>query len=187
MKRGINFIVKSLLLALGLAADAFSVAFANGMRERAMPYRKSLKIAGVFGAFQALMPLLGWYFVRGLLNCFAKAAVLLPVISFCMLNFIGFKMLLQALGPENKKAELNKSSLFTEAAATSLDALSAGFAYGEQSLSSALLSSFIIGAVTFILSQLGIVLGKKAAAHSAGGADLTAGIILIFLGFESLV
>ena len=52
------FFFNSALLGIGLAMDAFSVSLANGLRQPDMPGRRMCLVAGIFGVFQALMPLL---------------------------------------------------------------------------------------------------------------------------------
>jgi len=49
-----------LLIAVGLAMDAFSVSICSGMASQGVKLPYALRIAGFFGGFQALMPLLGW-------------------------------------------------------------------------------------------------------------------------------
>ena len=58
------FFLNSALLGVGLAMDAFSVSLANGLSEPQMKRGRMVSIAGVFGGFQALMPMLGWLCVH---------------------------------------------------------------------------------------------------------------------------
>ena len=60
MRLGFIFFFNSILLGVGLAMDAFSVSLANGLNEPRMSRGKMSLIAGTFGFFQALMPLVGW-------------------------------------------------------------------------------------------------------------------------------
>lgn len=53
-------IIALLLVGVGLAADAFAAALTQGVNMRQFSYRVALLIAVVFGAFQGLMPVLGW-------------------------------------------------------------------------------------------------------------------------------
>ncbi|MBQ3093561.1 MAG: manganese efflux pump, partial [Clostridia bacterium] len=55
-----GFVIKSMLLGVGLAMDAFSVSLANGLHEPCMRFRRMGVIAGVFAGFQFLMPMIGW-------------------------------------------------------------------------------------------------------------------------------
>ena len=54
-------ILEIVLLGSGLAMDASSVAMADGMAECGMKLKKALVIATIFGIFQGLMPILGFY------------------------------------------------------------------------------------------------------------------------------
>ena len=62
--------LNSVLLGFGLAMDAFSVSLVNGLREPDMPKGRMAQIAGVFGGFQLLMPMIGWICVRTILEIF---------------------------------------------------------------------------------------------------------------------
>ena len=57
------FFTTNIFLGIGLAMDAFSVSMANGLNEPHMNKGRVCTIAGVFGGFQALMPLIGWFCV----------------------------------------------------------------------------------------------------------------------------
>ena len=58
------FILNSILFGAGLAMDAFSVSVANGLRDPHMRPSRRILIAGTFGFFQTLMPMLGWLCVH---------------------------------------------------------------------------------------------------------------------------
>ncbi|MDE7113101.1 MAG: manganese efflux pump, partial [Acetatifactor sp.] len=68
MEWNVLFFFNSVLLGVGLAMDAFSVSLANGLNEPAMKKGKMCGIAGVFAAFQAIMPMIGWICVHSLLQ-----------------------------------------------------------------------------------------------------------------------
>ena len=82
------FFFNSVLLGIGLAMDAFSVSLANGLNEPQMKQKKMIGIAGVFAFFQALMPMLGWFLVRALCNCFSQFQTLIPWIALILLRII---------------------------------------------------------------------------------------------------
>ena len=64
------FFMNSVLLGVGLAMDAFSVSRADGLNEPHMNKGRVCTIAGVFGGFQALMPLIGWFCVHTIAESF---------------------------------------------------------------------------------------------------------------------
>ncbi len=90
-------IFNSLLLGTGLAMDAFSVSLANGLTEQHMSKGKMTLIAGVFGLFQGLMPMIGWFFVHYLVNCFKTFERFIPWIALILLTVIGGKMLIESI------------------------------------------------------------------------------------------
>ena len=53
-------IIDILLTAVGLSMDASAVGMTNGMNEPKMPLRKIFLVAGFYGVFQGLMPLIGY-------------------------------------------------------------------------------------------------------------------------------
>ena len=61
MQWNLLFLLNSVLFGIGLAMDAFSVSMANGLHEPEMKTGRMCLIAGTFGLFQILMPLLGLY------------------------------------------------------------------------------------------------------------------------------
>ena len=88
---------------------------------------------------------------------------------------------------EEEKPAVGLSALLVQGVATSIDALSVGFTIADYSLSEALLSCFIIGAVTFVICFAGIAIGKKAGTALAGKAGILGGLILIFIGLEIFI
>lgn len=82
-----------LAIALGVSMDAVAVALAQGMRMRRPRVRDALLVAGLFGAFQGLMPLLGW----ALSARFAQAAsAFAPWVAFGLLLAVGAHMVHEA-------------------------------------------------------------------------------------------
>ena len=79
----------SLLLGVGLAMDAFSVSLANGLHEPDMTGRRACLMAGTFGFFQALMPLIGWLCVRTVAQRFAAFQRWVPWIALILLLVTG--------------------------------------------------------------------------------------------------
>jgi len=77
--------------------------------------------------------------------------------------------------------------LFAQGVATSIDALSVGFAIAGLSFPAALAESLIIGLVTFGICLTGLFLGKKLGAAVRGRASVLGGLILIFIGIMGLI
>ena len=186
-----ELVLNSLLLGVGLAMDAFSISLANGLREPDMPRGRMALIAGVFGGFQTLMPLIGWVCVRTILETFQAAQAFIPWIALGLLGFIGGKMLWEGWRGGAEAVETDRrtglSALLLQGVATSIDALSAGFAMAELSLPQALLEVLLIGGVTFLICCVGLKLGRKAGEKLADRASILGGLILIGIGIEIFV
>lgn len=99
------FILNSVLLGVGLAMDAVSVSVVNGFRDPKMSSRRKNVIAGTFGVFQTMMPLIGWAAVTFFLQLFRKAEPCIPWIAFVLLLFIGGKMLIEGIGELRNKED----------------------------------------------------------------------------------
>ena len=185
------FIINSALLGIGLAMDAFSVSLANGLAEPGMRKGRMNIIAGTFGGFQAAMPLIGWICVHTIAVMFEGFQALIPWIALILLFYIGGKMLLEGInskGTEEESIErLYNRELVVQGIATSIDALSVGFAIADYNLLQAVLAAAIIAAVTYVICMFGLVLGKKAGTKLAGKAEILGGIILIGIGIEIFV
>ena len=188
MQWNFMFFINSLLLGAGLAMDAFTVSLANGLGEPDMKKRKMVGVAGMFGIFQGVMPLIGWYCVHTFINYFSQFEKFIPWISLFLLSFIGGKMLLEAKrGGEEENPAIGFAGLFVQGIATSIDALSVGFTIAEYSFMQALISALIIAAVTFVICLVGVVLGRKFGTALAGKASVIGGIILIIIGLEIFI
>jgi len=178
------FILNSILFGVGLAMDAFSVSLANGLREPEMPASRGLAIAGTFGVFQTLMPLLGWFCVHSIAEAFRAFQPFIPWIALGLLVWIGVKMILDGLHHKEENTSLKGGALFVQGIATSIDALSVGFTIAEYSFVFALAECLIIGIVTFGICLAGIRLGGKIGTKLAGKAPIFGGVILILIGLE---
>lgn len=189
MKSLIRFYINSVLLGAGLAMDAFTVSIANGLRESNMKRSEALRIAGTFGGFQALMPLIGWVCVRTIAETFTAFQKLIPWIALILLVWIGGGMILEGDrgGGEEETAGtgvIGTRELLVQGLATSIDALSVGFAIAGYSFPEALQACILIGGVTLVICLVGLRVGKQVGARLTALAPILGGIILIGIGLE---
>jgi len=194
----VQLIINSLLLGAALAMDAFSVSVANGIIETDMKKGRMLKIAGVYAAFQMMMPLIGWFLVKTVAEMFTAFHAFIPWIALILLLFIGGKMILEGIqekkqtkkekdGQQEKAAKLTFSALIVQGIATSIDALSVGFTIADYPVIEALLSALIIGVVTLAICFVGLAFGKRIGNKFSSTATIIGGAILIFIGIEVFV
>ena len=190
MEWNFTFVFNSILLGVGLAMDAFSVAMANGIREPKMSGAKMCGIAGIFSVFQGLMPLIGWLCVHTVVQYFTAFQDWIPWIALGLLGYIGGKMLYEGIkggDSEDEKPAVGIVALLVQGVATSIDALSVGFTIAEYNFLEALLACLLIGVVTFFICFAGIAIGKKAGTKLAGKAEIFGGAILVFIGLEIFI
>ena len=177
-----------ILIALSLAMDAFSVSVTNGMCIKNLKLKDAFLIAFVYGFFQFLMPMAGYFGAYILKDYIEKVD---HWIAFIILFFIGFKMITEAVEELKEKSECSIKSLslkilIIQGIATSIDALAAGI--GLVALNTPVFSStLIIGLITFILCFMGVYLGKKMGSIFKGKAEIFGGVILILIGLKILI
>ncbi|HOD85257.1 MAG TPA: manganese efflux pump MntP family protein [Methanoculleus sp.] len=175
----------TILIAIGLAMDAFAVSISGGVGLQKGEHRWPLVAGTVFGGFQAGMPVLGWLggtAIAGFLGFYG------PWIAFLLLVLIGGKMLLEAVrGDENVRfANLSAATILLLAVATSIDALAVGVSLAMLD-TPILLPAAIIGIVTFAFSAAGVVLGRSIGRIAGRNAGVIGGVILIGIGLQILL
>ena len=179
-------ILTVILLAIGLAMDAFAVSVVTGSVYSIRRSRFGNPRAPFFGGFQAIMPLIGSLAGLGLKQHIAAYD---HWIAFGLLNFVGGKMILE--GFEIKAAEKNLDPsnlliLLTLSVATSIDALAVGFTLSLL-VHSLIFAVSIIGLVTFGLSYVGVSVGKRFGHFCESKIEIFGGLVLIGIGVKILI
>lgn len=185
-----TFFLNSIGFGIGLAMDAFSVSLANGLGEPKMKKQRMCLIAGTFGFFQIIMPLIGWVCVHTIASKFKVFEKFIPWIALLLLGYIGGKMLYEGIKNRSEESEGGKVgfvSLLVQGIATSIDALSVGFTIADYDKAQAVAESLIIGVVTFAICIVGLIIGKKFGTKLAGKASILGGVILIAIGLEIFI
>jgi putative Mn2+ efflux pump MntP len=175
------------LVAVGLSMDAFAVSVCKGLSVPRVRPVHALTCGLYFGAFQGLMPLLGWLLgVR-----FQSIIVSIDHwIAFVLLGLIGLNMIRESR--EDDEEECCTDCRFTFAAmlplavATSIDALAVGvtFAFLQVNIIPAVL---FIGVTTFSLSAFGTWVGGVFGSRFKSKAEFAGGLILILMGLKILL
>ncbi len=179
-----------ILIAVALAMDCFTVSVVGGVVRQEGRQGHVLRMAALFGLFQGLMPLLGWFalhYFQSSLEAYDHW------IAFGLLAFIGAKMVRDSFLPEEDQ-HLDPSRLRTQlvlAVATSIDALAVGISLsftGYDSMGKLLLPLLVIGLVSFVFSLAGHALGARfgKAVARRWKPELVGGIILIGIGLKIL-
>ncbi len=176
-------VVEILLIAIGLAMDAFAVSV--GITLKCVRPRHALMVGVWFGGFQALMPVIGYL----LASSFAEYVVSVDHwIAFGLLLIIGLNMIRETVwGDEEKQNDdFGFNTMLLMAIATSIDAMAVGISMAFLNVN-IWTSVAVIGIVTMLLSAIGIYLGCAFGSRLGSKAGIVGGIILISIGIKILV
>ena len=122
-------LLELILIAVGLAMDAFAVSVCKGLSMKKMDIKKALIIGLYFGGFQGGMPLLGYLLGVGFQE---KIQAVDHWIAFGLLVFIGINMIKEALSKDEEDEcndKVDFKTMIVLAIATSIDALAIGVTF----------------------------------------------------------
>ena len=200
-------LLQIILLGIGLSMDAFSVALTDGLTYVDINKKRSFFIAGVFGVFQALMPLIGFWLVELVQRIAGEvagaeagqiASKVVVWLAFGLLLFIGGKMLIESIVELRKPKEEKKERHFSAKEVifygfvTAVDALAAGVACHADlsTVYTIWMHVSIILVLTFSISLVGLFLGKQIMRLLKGRYEISGivgGVILILLAIWVIV
>ena len=180
-----------LWLSVALAMDCFTVSMVSGVMLRRGVSGAILRMAILFGLFQAAMPLAGWLAMAGFRQYIEAVD---HWIAFGLLLFVGGKMMYDAAG-DDAGASFNPLLLRTQltlAVATSIDALAVGISIacmGYGHITQLAMPLLAIGMASLLLSLsgywVGVCFGQVIARRLKPG--LFGGIVLIAIGIKVLL
>ena len=180
-------IVESFLLALALCVDSFVVSTTSAFKSK-MAYGRGLFLALVLAVFQGLFPLLG-ALLGGAFKDVASAVD--HWIAFGLLLLVGSKMIWDAFhgGEDVDALDVTKfGTMCLLGVATSIDAFVVGIGFGLSSTRWEIaVTVLVIFLVTFVVSVVGVCLGKRNIPVPEKTATILAGIVLIALGTYTLI
>jgi putative Mn2+ efflux pump MntP len=176
------------LTALALAMDSFTVAITAGLILKRVQMRHFLVIAFFFGAFQAIMPLMGWagsiYFYRFIEDYDHW-------IAFAILVFLGIKMIREGIqGDEEHSFDPTKlGAVLVLAIGVSIDALAVGISFiciGMDTLAAIAFPLVAIALASFVLALGGCFIGSLIGNKLKFPVEPLGGVVLIILGIKIL-
>lgn len=176
------------LIALGVSADAFAVALGKGLHLRRFTVGNAVIIAGAFGLFQAVMPLIGYFLGVGFSSYIEDYD---HWIGFGLLTAIGAKMLWEALkgGDDDSEVDTDRvdlKELSVLAVATSIDALAVGVTFAFLPDVPIVWAVLLVGVTTFVISFAGVAVGNRMGHRFGKPAEIAGGLVLIVMGVKIL-
>lgn len=175
--------ITTLLIAVALAMDSFSVAIANGLATKFKTIN-AIKISVFFGFFQAIMPIIGWYAGVYIIDLISEVD---HWVAFILLAVIGSRMIYESIKKESNSiiSSLSIKILLILSIATSIDALAVGLSLYVLNFSIITLA-IVTGVVTFALSFFGVYIGDKFGCILRNKVEALGGVILIIIGLKIL-
>jgi len=177
-----------IMIAVGLAMDAFAVSIGNGISIRDVNLRHALAFGFMFGGMQMLMPIVG-FFMGSSFSVYIENID--HWVAFALLAFIGGKMFFETFRAEKKAGAStggeapSLGKLFLLGIATSIDALVVGISIALTGWN-IWISSLVIGIIAFAFSFVGILAGKRIGARFQKNAGRLGGLVLIGIGIKIL-
>jgi putative Mn2+ efflux pump MntP len=179
-------LVEVLLIALGLAMDAFAVCLGAGTTQHVNGPRPAFRLAFHFGLFQALMPVLGWLVGSTIERWIAPFD---HWIAFGLLAFVGVRMIRSGLDSEGESHSTDPSrgaTLIMLSVATSIDAFAVGLSLAVLNVN-IIYPAIVIGLVAAGMSLLGLLLGQRLGEAFGKRMEVVGGLILIAIGVRVLI
>ncbi len=178
--------ITTLIIAVGLAMDAFAVSLGIGTAGRANDRRAKFRLSFHFGVFQAGMTLLGWLagstvarFIGGIDHWVALA----------LLAYVGVNMIRSGFNKDGESYCDDPSrgkTLLMLCVATSLDAMAVGLSFAMIK-TAVLVPSIVIGVVTFGLSLFGLLAGCRLGELFGKRMVILGGLLLIGIGIRIVI
>ena len=172
-----------ILISISLAMDAFAVSIGKGLSTRKNTLKVAIACGLWFGAFQALMPLVGYALgsaVSGIIIQYSG------IVALVLLALVGANMIREAAFSDDEEevsSSLDVKEMFMLAIATSIDALVVGVSYVAIG-ANIVMASIIIGVITFVICFLGAFLGNKIGTAFEKPAAIAGGVVLILIGIK---
>lgn len=177
----------TILLAFGMSMDAFAASIGKGATLHKPKFSEAVRTGLIFGAIETLTPLVGWG-----LGMLASQFILEwnHWIAFILLVFLGGRMIVEGFrGDSDEACEAPHRHgfwlLVTTAFATSLDAMAVGVGLAFLQVS-IVTTALAIGCATFIMSTLGMMVGRFIGPLLGKRAEILGGFVLIGIGSEIL-
>jgi putative Mn2+ efflux pump MntP len=174
------------VLALSMSTDAFGAALGKGAVLNRPRLDDALRVGLIFGIVEAITPVIGW--AAG----FSASAYITSVdhwIAFVLLSAIGGKMIWDSMRRPTEQAKPTRHSfglLLMTAFGTSIDAMAVGVTLAFLKANIVVIG-LAIGLATFVMTTIGILLGRVLGGKFGRIAEALGGVGLILIGTKILI
>ena len=169
------------MLSVGLAMDAFSVATVTGFSLGRVRLQDAAKLSLSFGAAHVVMPTIGWYLGATVVNLISGFD---HWVAFLLLAFVGGKMIRAGIDGDGKvdpKSILGGLSLLLFTLAVSVDSLAVGLSFSLEKIA-IFVPSLFMGAGTLAFTFFGLMIGNRTGQAVGKRAQIFGGLVLVLIG-----
>jgi len=174
-------IIDILSIALALSLDAVAISITNSIKTSNNNIKEYLIMSFSFGIFQMIMPIIGYLISY---TFYKELESISNILSFIILFYLGISMIIKK--ETENQININIKNLFIYSIITSIDALSIGITLSFQN-NNIIISSIIIGVVTFILCLLASILGNYFKKKYRRLSYIIGGILLIIISIKIII
>jgi putative Mn2+ efflux pump MntP len=173
-----------LLIGFAMSTDAFAAAIGKGAAMRKPVFRDALRAGLIFGAIEAITPVIGWMLGRAALE-YVEAFD--HWIAFGLLIALGLHMIVNGLRPQHEDADEDPQrhhgfwQLAVTGLATSIDAMAVGVGLAFMDVHIGVVAA-VIGLCTLVMVTAGIMLGRVLGDMVGKRAEIIGGVILMIIG-----
>jgi putative Mn2+ efflux pump MntP len=170
-----------ILVAFSMSTDAFAAALGKGAALDRPKFSEALRTGLIFGAIEATTPVIGWAMGRAA-SRYVEAFD--HWVAFAILAGIGIKMIWDSFQRDEEEERPQRHSfavLALTAIGTSIDALAIGVTLALIG-ANILVNALAIGAATFTMTTLGVMVGRYLGTRFGKYAEGAGGIVLIVIG-----
>ncbi|MCH5154414.1 MAG: manganese efflux pump [Clostridiales bacterium] len=187
MYAGGIFYINSLLLGVGLAADAFIIALSNGMT--GVGGKRGLSAAVLLAVFQFAAVMIGWAVAYTAYAFYDPIKKVFSYVAAAVFLYMSIRMFVSAARYDGAQSDEKKgiTALIIQCAAASVDALTVGFTIEEYGYVSAIICSGVIAFVTFALYAAGYFLGRRFGVKLGRWASVIGGLAFIAIAVVIII
>jgi len=176
------------IIGIALAMDCFAVSISKGICAKKFFFWHTFRMAVLFGLFQALMPMIGYFAGVSYAD---EMRSFDHWLAFGLLSAIGGKMVIEGFLSHSDESIITKnpfkwSSLLSLAFATSIDAFATGIVFIPYP-GIIWKSVFLIGSISFLFTFLGMYIGVHFGKRFHLKVEVIGGFILIGIGVKILI
>ncbi|MYM85443.1 hypothetical protein GTP44_26365 [Duganella sp. FT50W] len=176
-----NFLA-TVALSLAMSTDAFAVAISKGAAIQKPNLRQALRIGLIFGVIEGITPMIGWAVGQAASRYVEQWD---HWIAFGMLLVLGALMIRESFSKEDESEVTADHQSFALLAvtgiATSIDAMAVGASLAFIN-ANIYVTAAAIGACTFLMVTIGVMLGRALGTLIGKRAELIGGMVLILIG-----